>query len=137
MLTFASGCHVSTTIGGCEKQVKNLRIQLFGGPGQIILTFAIKKPPYQIQLSLDIGHGSCDRFQMGSSVDASATETDGDTTETDIDVDADSDTDDYPPLSDSCPFSEGEKVLAYHNLRIYPAKVLFLSFFLFSFSFSF
>eukprot|EP00261_Vitis_vinifera_P031113 XP_019072356.1 PREDICTED: protein MRG1 isoform X3 [Vitis vinifera] len=60
---------------------------------------------------------------MGSSVDASATETDGDTTETDIDVDADSDTDDYPPLSDSCPFSEGEKVLAYHNLRIYPAKV--------------
>ncbi|KAJ9674312.1 hypothetical protein PVL29_023705 [Vitis rotundifolia] len=60
---------------------------------------------------------------MGSSVDASATETDGDTTETDIDVDADSDADDYPPLSDSCPFSEGEKVLAYHNLRIYPAKV--------------
>ena len=42
MLIFASGCHVSTTIGGCEKQVKNLRIQLFGGPGQIILTFAIK-----------------------------------------------------------------------------------------------
>ncbi|KAK6938631.1 MRG domain [Dillenia turbinata] len=33
-----------------------------------------------------------------------------------------------PPPSDSCPFVQGEKVLAYHNQQIYPAKVLKIEF---------
>ncbi|KAA8528489.1 hypothetical protein F0562_035844 [Nyssa sinensis] len=62
---------------------------------------------------------------MGSSsagvTDDSATiSDDDDTTETDIDI---KDAVDSPPSSDSLPFSEGEKVLAYHNRHVYPAKV--------------
>ncbi|XP_062158987.1 protein MRG1-like isoform X2 [Alnus glutinosa] len=67
---------------------------------------------------------------MGSSktgvTDSSATESDGAVTKTDSDVDIDDDGDcdfDYPPNTDSCPFLEGEKVLAFHNLCVYEAKV--------------
>ncbi|KAE8100117.1 hypothetical protein FH972_018044 [Carpinus fangiana] len=65
---------------------------------------------------------------MGSSktgvTDSSATESDGAITKTDSDMDIDDDGDrDYPPNTDSCPFSEGEKVLAFHNLCVYEAKV--------------
>ncbi|GMP45408.1 hypothetical protein CsSME_00013946 [Camellia sinensis var. sinensis] len=61
---------------------------------------------------------------MGSSnagvTDDSATISDGSTTETDIDI-----RDSVDSLSSpaSSPFSEGEKVLAYHKLKIYEAKV--------------
>ncbi|KAJ7958210.1 MRG family protein, putative isoform 1 [Quillaja saponaria] len=68
--------------------------------------------------------------------DDSATETDCDATATsektksdsdsdiDIDIDIDNDTgDDCPPPPDSSPFAEGEKVLAFHNCRIYEAKI--------------
>jgi hypothetical protein len=68
---------------------------------------------------------------MGSSktgvTDSSATESDGAVTKTDSDVDIDDDGDcdfDCPPNTDSCPFLEGEKVLAFHNLCVYEAKVL-------------
>ncbi|KAL7245317.1 hypothetical protein ACSBR2_000608 [Camellia fascicularis] len=61
---------------------------------------------------------------MGSSnagvTDDSATISDGSTTETDIDI---RDSVDSLPSPDSSPFSEGEKVLAYHKLKIYEAKV--------------
>ena len=69
----------------------------------------------------------------------SATETDGDTTstETDIDVVDDGYTIGCRPLSDTCPFLEGEKVFAYSDLRVYPPKVIFLSFFFFLLNFHF
>ncbi|KAK3007701.1 hypothetical protein RJ639_013310 [Escallonia herrerae] len=64
---------------------------------------------------------------MGSSnavfTDDSATISD-DGTETDMDMAVES-RDDYvesPPPSDSSPFQEGEKVLAYHSQHLYPAK---------------
>uniref|UniRef100_A0A2N9H5S6 MRG domain-containing protein n=1 Tax=Fagus sylvatica TaxID=28930 RepID=A0A2N9H5S6_FAGSY len=40
-------------------------------------------------------------------------------TESDMDIDDDPDS---TPNTDSCPFSEGEKVLAFHNVCIYAAK---------------
>ncbi|XP_059634686.1 protein MRG1-like [Cornus florida] len=63
---------------------------------------------------------------MGSSsggvTDDSATISDDDaTTVTDIDTKGDADS---PTLADSLPFSEGERVLAYHNQQLYEAKVL-------------
>ncbi|KAK9271181.1 hypothetical protein L1049_026770 [Liquidambar formosana] len=79
---------------------------------------------------------------MGSSKtevsDDSATETDETKTDTDTDTDTDADADadanangdagdnadvEHPPPSDSSKYSEGEKVLAFHNSQIYPAKV--------------
>lgn len=42
-------------------------------------------------------------------------------TESDMDIDDDPDS---TPNTDSCPFSEGEKVLAFHNVCIYAAKVI-------------
>lgn len=66
---------------------------------------------------------------MGSSktgaTDSSATESDITKTETDMEIDGDDG--DCPPDTDSCPFSEGEKVLAFHSVRIYEAKVRSLS----------
>lgn len=66
---------------------------------------------------------------MGSSktgaTDSSATESD--ITKTDPDMEIDGDDGDCPPDTDSCPFSEGEKVLAFHSVRIYEAKVLSLA----------
>ncbi|KAK3004347.1 hypothetical protein RJ639_018051 [Escallonia herrerae] len=64
---------------------------------------------------------------MGSSnavfTDDSATISD-DGTETDMDMAVESRDDDVesPPPSDSSPFQEGEKVLAYHSQHLYPAK---------------
>ncbi|XP_040996693.1 protein MRG1-like isoform X2 [Juglans microcarpa x Juglans regia] len=62
---------------------------------------------------------------MGSSktgaTDSSATESD--ITKTDPDMEIDGDDGDCPPDTDSCPFSEGEKVLAFHSVRIYEAKI--------------
>lgn len=66
---------------------------------------------------------------MGSSKtgasDPSATESD--ITKTDSDMEIDADNGDCPPDTDFCPFSEGEKVLAFHKVRIYEAKVISLS----------
>lgn len=63
---------------------------------------------------------------MGSSktggTDSSATESDDAITKTDSDMDIDDDGG-CPPNPDSCPFFEGEKVLAFHNLCVYEAKV--------------
>ncbi|EOY15820.1 MRG family protein, putative isoform 4 [Theobroma cacao] len=60
--------------------------------------------------------------------DDSATESDNDTaTKTDSDSDTDSETEtdeEFRKRYDTGPFREGEKVLAFHNLRIYEAKVL-------------
>lgn len=66
--------------------------------------------------------------------DESTTESDESKTDTDVDVDQsnhktnaaggdDEDDDDCLPPTDSATFSVGEKVLAYHNDRIYEAKV--------------
>nr|POF12212.1 protein mrg1 [Quercus suber]POF12213.1 protein mrg1 [Quercus suber] len=46
--------------------------------------------------------------------------TDSSATESDMDVDDDPDS---APSIDSAPFSEGEKVLAFHSSLIYEAKV--------------
>lgn len=65
---------------------------------------------------------------MGNSktevTDSSATESDGEITKTDSEMDIADDGDcDGPTNTDSCPFFEGEKVLAFHSVRIYEAKV--------------
>lgn len=54
--------------------------------------------------------------------DPSATESDSSATKTDSGIEHGNDDVSSPP-SDSCPFSIGEKVLVYHNTRIYDAKV--------------
>lgn len=54
--------------------------------------------------------------------DSSATESDSSATKTDSDIEHEND-DVSSPSPDSCPFIEGEKVLAYHGSRIYDAKV--------------
>ncbi|XWS25559.1 hypothetical protein CRYUN_Cryun27aG0078500 [Craigia yunnanensis] len=57
--------------------------------------------------------------------DESATESDNTATKTDSDSDSETETDEeIRNRYDTGPFREGEKVLAYHNLRIYVAKVL-------------
>ncbi|XP_024166429.1 protein MRG1 isoform X2 [Rosa chinensis] len=53
--------------------------------------------------------------------DSSATESDTSATKTDSGIEHEND-DVSSPSSDSCPFVEGEKVLAYHNTHIYDAK---------------
>ncbi|PRQ27742.1 putative chromatin remodeling & transcriptional activation CHROMO-DOMAIN family [Rosa chinensis] len=55
--------------------------------------------------------------------DSSATESDTSATKTDSGIEHEND-DVSSPSSDSCPFVEGEKVLAYHNTHIYDAKVI-------------
>ncbi|XP_004291074.1 PREDICTED: nuA4 complex subunit EAF3 homolog [Fragaria vesca subsp. vesca] len=55
--------------------------------------------------------------------DPSATESDSSATKTDSGIEHGNDDVSSPP-SDSCPFSIGEKVLVYHNTRIYDAKVI-------------
>ncbi|XP_062022806.1 protein MRG2-like isoform X2 [Rosa rugosa] len=54
--------------------------------------------------------------------DSSATESDTSATKTDSGIEHENDDDVSSPSSDSCPFVEGEKVLAYHNTHIYDAK---------------
>ena len=56
--------------------------------------------------------------------DSSATESDSSATKTDSDMIDDENDDASSPSSDSCPFAEGEKVIAFHNHRLYAAKVL-------------
>ncbi|CAN6721658.1 unnamed protein product [Malus baccata var. baccata] len=55
--------------------------------------------------------------------DSSATESDSSATKTDSDMVDNENDDASSPSSDSCPFAEGEKVIAFHNHRLYAAKV--------------
>ncbi|CAN6539847.1 unnamed protein product [Malus baccata var. baccata] len=55
--------------------------------------------------------------------DSSAAESDSSATKTDSDKIHDENYDASPPSPDSCPFTEGEKALAFHKARLYEAKV--------------
>ncbi|KAM1022177.1 hypothetical protein TB2_043124 [Malus domestica] len=55
--------------------------------------------------------------------DSSATESDSSATKTDSDMVDNENDDASSPSSDSCPFAEGERVIAFHNHRLYAAKV--------------
>lgn len=69
--------------------------------------------------------------------DDSATETQYDSssrTHTDNEIDDDTAAHDPNPSFDSAPFSQGDMVLAYHNVRLYEAKVLCTQFFYLYFS---
>lgn len=59
-----------------------------------------------------------------SDTDSSATQSDSSATKTDSDMIDGEDEEVSAPSPDSCPFSEGEKVLAFHETQIYEAKVL-------------
>ncbi|XP_021804270.1 protein MRG2-like, partial [Prunus avium] len=58
-----------------------------------------------------------------SDTDSSATQSDSSATKTDSDMIDGEDEEVSAPSPDSCPFSEGEKVLAFHETQIYEAKV--------------
>ncbi|XP_048436505.1 protein MRG1-like [Pyrus x bretschneideri] len=55
--------------------------------------------------------------------DSSATESDSSAIKIDSDMIHDENYDASPPSPDSCPFTEGEKALAFHKARLYEAKV--------------